>query len=168
MFLRALLVLAFAASLTVAAAAREHVYVAGDSLCVGVAQVARLPSVAKNGASTHDLTSQLLRLPEQATVIVCSATNDAVNRNRGIERAVASALHAARLRKQRLIWVGPINTSLGWDTYSDQLDTMIALMAPEYISLRAVDWNWGERAPDQIHLTARGYARVWRLVRDRI
>ena len=144
------------------------VAIAGDSLCVGLAQAAGLKSVARVGAPTREVVSQLKRLPAGATVIVCAGTNDAAARLDGFQASVDAVLAEALNRRQRIIWVGPVSTTLWWDSYSDKADTLLALKIGNYVSLRAIGWNPGERAGDRIHLTSKGYARLWQIVKGKL
>lgn len=142
--------------------------IAGDSLCVGLAQASGIQSVARVGAPTREVISQLGRLPEGATVIVCAGTNDAAARLYGFQASVDAVLAKAAERNQRIIWVGPVSTTLWWEPFSDQADTYLALKIKSYVSLRAIGWNPGERAGDRIHLTPKGYARVWAIVKGKL
>lgn len=148
--------------------AKPETFIAGDSLCVGLAQASGLKSVARVGAPTSEAVSQLRRLPEGATVILCLGTNDAAARLHGFSTAVDAVLTEASKRKQTIIWVGPASTTLWWEPFSDQADTYLALKIKNYVSLRAIGWNPGERAGDRIHLTPKGYARVWAIVKEKI
>lgn len=142
--------------------------VAGDSLCVGLAQAAGLKSYARVGAPTREVVSQLRRIEEGATVIVCAGTNDSAAKLAGFNDAVDAVLLEAKKRNQRIIWVGPISTSLWWDRYSDQADTLLALKTKPYVSLRAIGWNRGERAVDHIHLTRNGQLRLWGIIKEKL
>jgi len=148
--------------------AKPETFIAGDSLCVGLAQASGIKSLARVGAPTREVVSQLKRIPEGQTVIVCAGTNDAANRLNGFQAAVDAVLLTAKERKQRLIWVGPISTSLWWEPYSDKADTLLALNIKSYVSLRSIGWNPGERAGDRIHLTSKGYARLWAIVKEKL
>lgn len=147
---------------------KSETFIAGDSLCVGLAQASGLKSHARVGAPTIEVVSQLRRIPEGATVIVCAGTNDAAARLNGFSAAVDAVLETAKIRNQKLIWIGPVSTSLWWEPYSDQADTYLALKIKNYASLRAVGWNPGERAGDRIHLTSKGYARIWAIVKGKL
>lgn len=143
-------------------------YLAGDSHCVGLAQLTGLQSVARVGAPTQEVASQLRRIPEGQAVIVCSGTNDAPNYLRGFGSAVSSAIKEAKHRNQKLIWVGPINTPLWWDRLSDQADTYLALrFSPSYVSLRSVGWKRGEH-DGQFHLTPAGRKRLWGIIKEKL
>lgn len=148
--------------------AKSETFIAGDSLCVGLAQASGIKSVARVGAPTIKAVSQLKRIPEGATVILCLGTNDAAARLHGFQTAVDAVLAEAAKRKQTIIWVGPVSTSLWWEPFSDQADTYLALKIKNYVSLRAIGWNPGDRAGDRIHLTPKGYARVWAIVKEKI
>lgn len=149
-------------------AAKPETFIAGDSLCVGLAQASGIKSYARVGAPTREVVSQLGKIPEGATVIVCAGTNDAAARLHGFSTAVNAVLAEAAKRKQTIIWVGPVSTSLWWEPFSDQADTYLALKIKNYVSLRAIGWNPGERAGDRIHLTPKGYARVWAIVKEKL
>lgn len=157
-----------AGALLAAVRADEATYIAGDSHCVALAQIANLPSVARNGAPTREVVSQLRRLPAGATVIVCAGTNDAAARLNGFQASVDAVLAEAINRGQQIIWVGPVSSTLWWDSYSDKADTLLALKIGNYVSLRAIGWNPGERAGDRIHLTPKGYARLWAIVKGKL
>ncbi|MGE0604582.1 MAG: hypothetical protein AB7O46_12435 [Xanthobacteraceae bacterium] len=157
-------ILIFPASVRYAKA--DNLYVAGDSHGVALAQVAGLTSVAKNGAHTRDVPAQLLRLPRGATVFLFTGTNDAAARLAGFRAAVSAVLATAKERNQNLIWIGPVRSpAYWWDSYSDQADTFLALAVPNYVSMRAIDFTADERSG--FHLTPKGYARLWRIVRAR-
>ncbi len=156
-----------AGALLAAVRADEATYIAGDSHCVALAQIANLPSVARNGAPTREVVSQLRRLPAGATVIVCAGTNDAAARLTGFRAAVSAVLATAKERNQKLIWVGPIRApAYWWDRYSDQADTLLALAVPHYVSMRSIDFNADERSG--FHLTPKGYARLWVIVKGKL
>jgi lysophospholipase L1-like esterase len=167
--MKSLIALAFAGAFLLAGShAQARTVVAGDSLCVGLAQASGLESVAKQSKGIRDVPEQLGRLPVGATVILCAGTNDASWRLPDFDNAVQSVIDAAKQRKQRLIWVGPISTHLWWDRYSNEADTKLALrFAPDYVSLRAIGWNRGEH-DGQFHLTPKGYARLWGIVKEKI
>jgi hypothetical protein len=163
--------LALAGVITLALSGRGHakeIYATGDSLCVGLAQAAKLKSVARVGAHTREVVSQLKRIPKGATVIVCAGTNDAAAKLHGFSQAVDAALAEAKRRKQNIIWIGPINTTLWWEPWSDKADTLLALRVPRYVSLRAVGWRRGERAGDRIHLITKGSLRLWRIIKEKL
>lgn len=148
---------------------KSETFIAGDSLCVGVAQATNgLKSYARSGTPTIEVASQIKRIPENSTIILCAGTNDSAARLNGFSKAVDIVLQIAKERNQRIIWIGPISTSLWWDSYSDQADTYLALKNYNYVSLRSIRWNTGERASDLIHLTGKGYARLWGIVKEKL
>ena len=156
-----------AGALLAAVRADEATYIAGDSHCVALAQIANLPSVARNGAPTREVVSQLRRLPAGATVIVCAGTNDAAARLAGFQTAVGAVLATAKAQNQKLIWIGPIRApAYWWDGYSDQADTFLALTVPNYVSMRAIGFPDKERSG--FHLTPNGYARLWAIVKGKL
>jgi hypothetical protein len=159
-------VIAFA--LPEGSAAKQDPVVAGDSHCAGLALVAGLRSYARVGAHTRDVPAQLRNIPTGANVIVCAGTNDAAARLQGFAQSVEQVRVEAKRRRQHLIWVGPIGTSLWWEAYSDYADTLLALRAPNYVSLRAVGWKRCERSGDHIHLTRKGLMRLWRIVEEKL
>lgn len=148
--------------------AKQEAFIAGDSICVGLAQASGLKSVARTGAPAREVVSQLRRLPAGATIIVCAGTNDAAARLNGFHASVDAVLAEAINRRQRIIWVGPVPSTLWWDSYSDKADTLLALKIGNYVSMRAIGWNPGERAGDRIHLTPKGYARLWAIVKGKL
>jgi lysophospholipase L1-like esterase len=148
--------------------AKRAPVVAGDSHCAGLALATGLTSYARVGAHTREVVAQLRNIPPGATVIVCAGTNDAAARLQGFAQSVERVLAEAKKRRQYLIWVGPIGTSLWWEAYSDHADTLLALRIPKYVSLRAVRWRPSERAHDRIHLTAKGSMRLWRIVEEKL
>ena len=146
--------------------AKQEAFIAGDSICVGLAQASGLKSVARTGAPTREVVSQLRRLPAGATVIVCAGTNDAAARLNGFQASVDAALAEAINRRQRIIWVGPVSSTLWWDSYSDKADTLLALKIGNYVSMRAVKWAANETSG--YHLTPKGYARLWAIVKGKL
>ena len=146
--------------------AKQEAFIAGDSICVGLAQASGLKSVARTGAPAREVVSQLRRLPAGATVIVCAGTNDAAARLNGFQASVDAVLAEAINRRQRIIWVGPVSTSLWWDSYSDKADTLLALKIGNYVPMRAVKWAADETSG--YHLTPKGYARLWAIVKGKL
>jgi hypothetical protein len=145
---------------------KTTIALAGDSHCVGLAQLTGFKSVARVGAGTREVLSQLGRLPEGITVIVCAGTNDAPNRFNGFQATVDAVLAEAGRRNQKLIWVGPINTPLWWDKYSAQADEYLKTKLPHYVSMRQA-WKHGEH-DGQFHLTPAGRKRLWGLIKERL
>jgi hypothetical protein len=172
--MKPLLALAFAGVFSLAGCADakptrptpQETYVAGDSLCVGLAQASGLKSVARVGAPTREVVSQLKRIPEGATVVLCVGTNDMPSRLVGFAAAVDAVVAEAERRNQRLIWVGPINTPLWWDRYSAEADKHLSSKIKDYITLRR-QWITGEH-DGVFHLTSKGYARLWAIVKEKI
>lgn len=148
--------------------AKAQTFIAGDSLCVGLAQAAKVQSVAVKSRGIKDVPEQLGRLPVGSTVIVCAGTNDSSWRLPAFDFVVQRVIDTAKARNQKLIWVGPIGTRLWWDRYSDEADTKLALrFAPNYVSLRAIGWRLGEH-DGVFHLTSKGYARLWAIVQEKL
>lgn len=149
-----------------AQAGKTAVALAGDSHCVGLAQATGLRSAARVGASTYQVVAQLKQIPEGFVVVLCAGTNDAPAKLNGFRAAVDSVLAEAERRKQRLIWVGPINSPLWWDTYSQKADKYLALRIPNYVTMRR-NWNAGEH-DGVFHLTSKGRARLWAIVKEKL
>lgn len=141
---------------------------AGDSICVGVAQAYGVKGYAVVGAPTRAVPAQLRNIPRKAVVVVCAGTNDAANHLHGFDAAISAVLTEARYRQQRIIWVGPMPTSLWWDRYSDQADTLLSLRVPEYVSLRSIRWETRELARGNFHPTAEGYKRIANIIRGKL
>jgi hypothetical protein len=148
------------------AEAKPETFIAGDSLCVGLAQAAGIKSHARVGASTREVVGQLKKIPEGSTVIACFTTNDMPARLIGLLPAIDDLLQVAKERRLRLIVVGPINTPLWWDPYSAITDRLLSLQFIEFVSLRR-QWNAGEH-DGQFHLTSKGYARIWAIVKEKL
>jgi hypothetical protein len=167
--MKPLIALAFAGAFLLAgcnAEAKPETFIAGDSHCVGLAQAARIKSFARVGAPTREVVTQLRKIPISATVIVCAGTNDAPNRLNGFQARVDAVLLEAERRKQRLIWVGPINTHLWWDRYSAEADEYLQSKIENYVTLRR-KWNVGEH-DGLFHLTSKGRARLWAIIKERL
>ncbi len=145
---------------------KAETFLAGDSHCVGLAQAAKLKSVARVGASTREVVSQLKQMPEGATVILCAGTNDAPNRLNGFQASVDAVLREAERRNQRLIWIGPINTPLWWDRYSAEAEKYLQSKISSFVSMR-LSWKAGEH-DGQFHLTPQGRKRLWSIVKGMI
>ncbi len=146
--------------------AKSETFIAGDSLCVGLAQASGIKSLARVGAPTREVVSQLKRIPEGATVIVCAGTNDMPNRLIGFLPAVRDVLAEAKARKQRLIWVGPNSTPLWWNPYSEIASELLSYKVKSFVSMHLV-WARGEH-DGQFHLTSKGYARLWAIVKEKL
>lgn len=146
--------------------AKSEAFLAGDSHCVGLAQATGIKSVAQVGASTRAVIGQLGKIPEGSTVIVCAGTNDAPNRFNGFQATVDAVLAEAGRRKQKLIWVGPINTPLWWDKYSAEADQYLKTKLPHYVSMRQ-QWKAGEH-DGVFHLTPAGRKRLWGLIKEKL
>lgn len=145
--------------------AQSETFLAGDSHCVGLAQTTGLKSVARVGAPTGEAVSQLKRIPEGATVILCAGTNDMPARLIGFLPAVNAVLAEAKARKQRLIWVGPISTPLWWDPYSEIATELLSYKLKDFVSMR--QWKAGEH-DGQFHLTPAGRKVLWDRIKEKL
>jgi len=142
--------------------------VGGDSLGVGMAAAGKIPNSAVTGAMTYAAAPRLSALPIGATVIFSCGTNDAAGGLPNFESAVDEVLRIAANRKQTIVWVGPLSNKLPWAKYAVKADEILRRKVPLYVSLFDVEWTAGERAPDQYHLTPRGYARALALAKAKV
>lgn len=149
-----ILVTLLAGSIEIAAAGQ--LFVAGDSIGVGIAQAARLPSVAKGSATTSALASQLRRVPAGSTVIVSIGTNDAI-----AGRASANLPSRPDLN---LVYVGPPCVQTKWNGTQQRFAKFLATHA-RHIALPCLI---STRAKDGVHFTGAGYAKLWATIRDNL
>lgn len=139
------------------------VYVAGDSIGVGIAQAAHLPSVAKEGAPMSRAAAQLAGVPMGAIVIVSLGTNDAVAGKTSAPIAPYEAI--AKQRNLRLVWVGPPCMLTTWASTAAKFSAWLDRHVQHHIALP--DCMTAQRAGDGIHFTMTGYARLWATIRRR-
>jgi lysophospholipase L1-like esterase len=146
-----------AASATpVIAGGPSKIYVAGDSIGVGIAKAAHLPSVARTSASASALGSQLRGVPVGSTVIISIGTNDAV-----------AGRTNARLPNRpdlNLVYVGPPCVKTKWNGTQLRFATFLARNT-RHIALPCLA---SARAKDGVHFTGAGYARLWATIRHKL
>jgi len=151
------------------AARAADVRIIGDSIGEGVHLVTNLPSPANRfnvAIYTSFIFQQLREMPRGATVIMSLGTNDAVGGALDVEKRVEQIVAAADAQGVKLYWLGPPCVLKPWETYSKKLDEILAAQlagtAVTYLSLQ--DPDYCERtlhAPDGVHFTMAGYARMW-------
>jgi hypothetical protein len=105
-------------------------------------------------------------MPRGATVIMSLGTNDAVGGALDVHKRVEAIVAAAEAQGVKLYWLGPPCVLKPWETYSKKLDEILAAQlaggSVTYVSLQ--DASFCERslhAPDGVHFTMAGYARMW-------
>jgi len=151
-----------------AAPAFATIYVAGDSLGVGVGMAGKAHSVADESVRiTSKLPiSQINRVPEGSTMFLSLGTNDAVGGVTKVQKEVDAIVSAAAGRNIKLVWLGPPCVFKKWDTSAKELDGVLAgLLAQDgvtYVSMRGDDLCVKSlRAGDGVHFTMRGYRMMW-------
>jgi hypothetical protein len=148
--------------------ASASIYVAGDSLGVGVHLASRAPSVATESVRIMSKApiSQIASVPEGSTLFLSLGTNDAVGGVPKVQKSVDAILSAAAARNIRVIWLGPPCVFQTWDDSARALDTVLAgIMAQEgvtYVSMRDdALCARSLRAGDGVHFTMKGYRMMW-------
>jgi lysophospholipase L1-like esterase len=144
------------------------VYVLGDSLGEGVAEVSHLKGLAH--VSVHirgpRALEQLAQTPPNATVFLVLGTNDANGTIARLDKSIDDIVHAAQAKGIALIWLGPPCVQQSWDTRARDLDVMLkarfAGTAVRYVSMRDPELCSGDlQEPDGVHLKTKGYVHMW-------
>jgi hypothetical protein len=151
------------------AAQADDVRIIGDSIGEGVHLATNLPSPANRfnvAIYTPFIFQQLREMPRGATVFMSLGTNDAVAGALDVEKRVGQIVAAAEAQGVKLYWLGPPCVLKPWETYSKKLDEILAAQlagaSATYVSLQ--DAGFCDRslhAPDGVHFTMAGYARMW-------
>ncbi len=134
----------------------SKLYVAGDSIGVGIAAAAHLPSVASGSAPTAALGAQLARIPAGSTVIISTGTNDAVAGRDSAKLPTRSDLN--------LVYVGPPCVQTKWNDTQQKFAAFLAANT-RHISLPCLV---ATRAKDGVHFTGAGYATLWATIRQQL
>ncbi len=162
--------LALAAPSTASAA---DVRIIGDSIGEGVHLATNLPSPANRfnvAIYTPFIFQQLSQMPRGATVFMSLGTNDAVGGAAAlnVQKRVEQIVAAAEAQGVKLYWLGPPCVLKPWETAAKKLDEILAAQlaggSVTYVSLQ--DSSFCERslhAPDGVHFTMAGYARMWQI-----
>jgi hypothetical protein len=151
-----------------AAPAHAAAFVLGDSLGVGVAQVAQVKGLAK--ISVHirgpKAIEQLAQIPPGSTAFLVLGTNDANGSIAKLDKSIDDIVAAAEKRNLTLIWLGPPCVRKSWDTRARDLDVILreklAGTSARYVSMRDEEMCSGAmHEPDGVHLRMKGYAHMW-------
>lgn len=145
------------------------IYVAGDSLGVGVGMAGKTRSVAKNSVAITGgkvVLGQIAKIPVGSTIFLSLGTNDAVGKVLKVDAAVDAIIKAANARKIRIIWIGPPCVLKSWDKNAAALDhklnTILAGRGVTYVSMRDASLcTRSVRARDGIHFNMTGYRMMW-------
>ena len=162
------LALALISPLVLPETALSAIYVAGDSLGVGVGWAGHAPSVAKESVEIRGPLPlrQIARVPSGATLFLSLGTNDAVGKVLNVDSAVTGIVAAAKARNIRIIWLGPPCVFKPWDRSAAALDQRLAgLLARQgvtYVSMRDPALCVRSlRAGDGVHFNMTGYRAMW-------
>lgn len=142
-----------------------EVWIGGDSIGVGIAKSANLPSTAKSGAFTSAVIKQLSSVPAGSTLYVSSGTNDAIWGRTQLKAVVNRIVKVAGSKSIKIVWIGPPKVYKGFDGSSKKLDIWMKSYMPTknitYFALRTPEFSDRSiRTPDGIHFTAAGYALI--------
>jgi lysophospholipase L1-like esterase len=159
-----------------ASPATAAVYVLGDSLGEGVAEVAK-PKGAKGLAkiSVHirgpKALQQIAQTPAGSTAFLVLGTNDAEGSIARLDKSISDIVSAAEKKNITLVWMGPPCVRKAWDSRARQLDTMLhdklATTSVRYVSMRDAELCSGAmHEPDGVHLKMKGYAHMWERARS--
>jgi lysophospholipase L1-like esterase len=152
------------------------VYVLGDSLGEGVAEVAK-PKGAKGLAkiSVHirgpKALQQIAQTPPGSTAFLVLGTNDAEGSIARLDKSINDIVAAVDKKHIALVWMGPPCVRKAWDSRARELDAMLRdKLAPtsvRYISMRDAELCSGAfHEPDGVHLKMKGYAHMWEKARS--
>ena len=155
-----------------ASAAQATVYVLGDSLGEGVAQVATAKGGAKGLAkiSVHirgpKALQQIAKTPPGSTAVIVLGTNDAEGSIVRLDKSIDDIVRAAEKKNLTVIWLGPPCVRKSWDGRARQLDVLLrdklATTSVRYVSMRDEQMcSGGMQEPDGVHLKMKGYAHMW-------
>ena len=156
-------------------AAQAAMYVLGDSIGEGVAEVARKDH-AKGLAkiSIHirgpKALQQFAQTPPGSTAVLVLGTNDAEGSIAKLDKYIDNIVSAAAQKNITLIWLGPPCVRKSWDSRARELDAMLleklAGTAVRYVSMRDEALCSGAfHEPDGVHLKMKGYAHMWERAR---
>jgi lysophospholipase L1-like esterase len=159
-----------------ASPATAAVYVLGDSLGEGVAEVAK-PKGAKGLAkiSVHirgpKALQQIAQTPPGSTAFLVLGTNDAEGSIARLDKSINDIVAAVDKKHIALVWMGPPCVRKAWDSRARELDAMLRdKLAPtsvRYISMRDAELCSGAfHEPDGVHLKMKGYAHMWEKARS--
>lgn len=156
---------------------------AGDSLGVGMAAAAGLPSVAVVGVHGIDVRAigrQLDKVPAGHQVLISMGTNDAHDNPAQADKlraaVVVYAIQRARLDSIPIVVIGPPRIAASWDASAAAMDEALnhslalphGVPLPLLVRLRELDVSKLTRSKDGIHFTALGYGVLWAFVKARI
>ncbi|MFZ1964010.1 MAG: GDSL-type esterase/lipase family protein [Roseiarcus sp.] len=173
MSLRRLMVCFLVALAAPSAAFADDLRIIGDSIGEGVHLATNLPSPANRfnvAIYTAFIFKQLSEMPRGATVFMSLGTNDAVGGAAALDvhKRVEQIVAAAEAQGVKLYWLGPPCVLKPWEIYAKKLDEILAAQlaggSATYVSLQ--DASFCERslhAPDGVHFTMAGYARMWQI-----
>jgi len=156
--------------------AHAAVYVLGDSLGEGVAEVAK-PKGAKGLAkiSVHirgpKALAQIAQTPPGSTALLVLGTNDAEGSIARLDKSINDIVAAADKKHIALVWMGPPCVRKSWDSRARELDTMLrdklATTSVRYVSMRDTELCSGAfHEPDGVHLKMKGYVHMWERARS--
>jgi hypothetical protein len=150
------------------APANAAAYVLGDSLGVGVAQVAHLKGLAR--ISVHirgsKAVEQIASIPAGSTAYLVLGTNDANGSIARLDKSIDNIIRAAQKQSIALVWVGPPCVRHAWDARARELDAILraklAATPVRYVSMRDDQMCSGAlHEPDDVHLKKKGYLHMW-------
>jgi hypothetical protein len=158
-------------------ATQAAVYVLGDSLGEGVAEVARAKDHAKGLAriSIHirgpKALQQFAQTPPGSTAVLVLGTNDAEGSIVKLDKSINDIVQAAEKKNITLVWLGPPCVRKAWDSRARELDAMLreklASTQVRYVSMRDEALCSGAmHEPDGVHLKMKGYAHMWERARS--
>lgn len=155
------------------APARAEIYVAGDSLGVGVGMAAgkQAHSVAKESVAItggKKFMTQLGKVPNGSTVVVSLGTNDAVGGVTKVQSQVSAIVETAHDRDLKVVWLGPPCVFKKWNSSAEALDAVLKKelsgTGVTYVSLHGGDiCSKSLRAKDGVHFSMKGYKMMWSL-----
>ncbi len=143
-------------------------YVLGDSLGLGVSQVAQLKNLSK--ISIHirgrKMMEQIAQTPPGSTVFLVLGTNDANGSIARLDKHIDDIVRAMEKKNITLIWMGPPCIRQSWDTRARELDVMLRNRfentSVRYVSMRdEVMCSGVLHERDGVHLKMKGYAHMW-------
>jgi hypothetical protein len=153
------------------AASAADIRIIGDSIGEGVHFATNYPSPANRfnvAIYTPFIFQQMSEMPRGAIVFMSLGTNDAVGGAAalGVQKRVEQIVAAAEAQGVKLYWLGPPCVLKPWETYSKKLDEILAAQlaggSATYVSLQDADFcERSLHAPDGVHFTMAGYARMW-------
>jgi hypothetical protein len=155
-----------------AAPAQATAYVLGDSLGVGVAEVAHVKGLARNSIHIRGpkALQQIAQIPAGSTVFLVLGTNDANGSIARLDKSIDDIVRAAEAKNITLVWMGPPCVRKSWDTRARELDLILreklADTSVRYVSMRDDQMCSGAlHEPDGVHLKMKGYVHMWQKAR---